>query len=469
LEAVDEADHETKSMRSLTAQERFQLAKQAEKRLSQLLEEEKQQEQIKQDAINERVKYFKDSMGKRYSGSSESLVISLSEGATTSDDEEDEGSESDALSDTMDDVNRNRPLSPSGLEHEGTTVDSSSQRGRRRFASMKREYYRGSPQPAPRSSSLSQSFSREDIASHIETTPQVTVALAPVLQRTESPKAVPKTRKFASLKREDFRGARGSRTYSAAPAPSPNSEPAALATASATTTTTLPAEIVEEDASDDVVIHEDKTSQALPAYLIAQKRVERVGRRNVYSYNSKELIKNATGEFGDVADILTQLKQAKAQASSAAVKLSQTSVQSAKKCDPNDFKEAVESANGGDYDELSDSSSSSSSSSSSGLMPQTADKKQKRKKFSSLRADRKDGSDAPAPLSEESSSLKRRHKPTEDTHKPSQTPGADMKDAAAGVTNGSDGAPKRRFASMKRESYKSFQSAQTEQTEPDAS
>lgn len=219
---------------------------------------------------------------------------------------------------------------------------------------------------------------------------------------------------------------------------------AAVAAATAGSATSTSTTLEEES---DVVIHEDIQAPAgVPAYLRAQKRNS--GRRNYPSTHSRELIKNATDEFGDVADILTQMKQAKAEAPARA-KRSSNNIPSIKKGDFENFKQAVELAD--EDDKAPD-------------QPAPAERKQRRKKFASLRSgDKKEEDKTNDEMLGEDGARKRQSSIKRDEYKAQSAAFAaiELKDMVAVVKspNSGEGAPKRRFASMKRESYKSFQHA----------
>lgn len=283
----------------------------------------------------------------------------------------------------------------------------------------------------------------------------------PTPTKADSPVAPPRTRKFASLKREDYRGASRSGRYSL-PAASANTSTtgaagaAVAATLTATVTTTAAAIVTPmatngsttNEEESDVVIHEDQAPVGVPAYLMAQKRNFATGRQKYPSVHSKELIKNATEEFGDVTDILTQMKHSKTDKPSRVKRASH--IPSTKKDDSFDnFKQAVELAE--EEDEKGASLSG-------------ADKKQRKKKFASLRNDKNEDDKSCEELSGEENGKKKQFGSLKREDYKAQSAAfaaIEMKDmvAASKTLPNGDGAPKRRFASMKRENYRSLQQA----------
>lgn len=192
----------------------------------------------------------------------------------------------------------------------------------------------------------------------------------------------------------------------------------------------------------DVVIHEDAAPTPLAAVLEKERRKTKTnyttGRQRYPSVHSKDL--PAGGDFGDVADILTELKKGKGGAPEA------TALSS-----------------------LGNSSTMAGAAAAVAAGGDESKKKIKKKKFSSLRPLEKKSSAALIDGSKDEfeepvkkySSMKR-----DDFKAHSAAFGAiELKDMVAvarpadpspsSAPNGG-GAPKRRFASMKRENYKSF-------------
>jgi len=383
IPADGETDMTKTSLRSLSAQERFNLTKQAEHRLSQLLEEEKQHEQIKNDAINERVKHFKDSVNKRYSNGSEA-TDSLVEGSDCEDDSSFMAALNEATS-TPGSLSRRGSSCSLGASEDGDgpLTDSSasaSQPGRRRFASMKREHYR-SAGTASKSNSL-QGSDREIL----------TAVAGTAKASTDAGTGQPKTRKFVSLKRDDYRNARSGRL----------SLPLTSSTAA---TETPPRE-------SDVIIHEDEDS-ALPQSALDAKKNYATGRKKYPSMHIKDM-KSAADEFDHNA------KDRR--------KKSKTITEATRS----------EEAEEGEADNAL----------------RIPDQGKKHKRFSSLQ--RRQGEEALDEVSKKYDSVKR-----ENFKSSSATFEAiDLKDmvALAKPPATSDVPPRRRFASMKRESYKSAES-----------
>lgn len=443
MELPDEdTDLGKSSFRSLSAQERFQLAKQAEQRLGLLLEEEKLQEQNRLEAGYERVRQFKDSMGKRYSNASEDM--SSMDGSDC--DETLDSSDSSFISDLNEGINTEATSGRTSRvgsfeESEGSLNDSGStfiQPGKRRFASMKREHFRGAGgSSSPKSNSLP--------ASPKEDREEAPLAGSATKLNTDAPAAgAPKTRKFASLKREDYRSARASRYTSSGPS---------SIGSSGTDLSAMTDDATLDKEESDVVIHEDAAPTPLAAVLEKERRKTKTnyatGRQRYPSVHSKDL--PAGGDFGDVADMLTELKKGKADSS-----LGNSSTMAGA---------AASVAAGGD---------------------ESKKKIKKKKKFSSLRPLEKKSSAALVDGSKEEfeepvkkySSMKR-----DDFKAHSAAFGAiELKDMVAVARPATDrdpipsstpnggGAPKRRFASMKRENYKNFKqlSADSEREFDDA-
>jgi hypothetical protein len=299
-------------------------------------------------------------------------------------------------------------------------------------------------------------------------------AAAPKPAASDAPPAAaaPKTRKFASLKREDYRNARA---YSGPDAGVPSSLGSSGGDVPLSEAGSVDASSSSSSSEEsDVVIHDDAPATPLPIGLDRKKTNYATGRKRYPSLHTRDMGRNSGDrEFGDVADILlAQLNTTPAKGdgrpASSKGASSKKKFSSIKK---GEYKE------GGGEVPLEDSEDASSRAAAKGglAVPSSdategrRDRSQKKKKFGSLRPiDKRGADDEAAAAGPDGEGPKKKYSSMKRDEYKAQSAAfgaielkdmvAVVKTAAgtAAVAANGEGAPKRRFASMKRENYKSF-------------